>query len=756
MRRQLTRALLLSLALSFSGAAGAAGKKKPQDTPAPSAPLKGRVTLELSEIPRAAIEVPTVTSDSERVYDFAPGFRERLTNDLTNLGSAIVMHTQPVGGAQKLSLARATGEDPVWDGIPVPAARLRIFVETMTFQTGAGGDRMSYGFDERMQGEFSAPDLTRANEFPMKETDIAPNWFDRAFDYEGDWNTGSRAGLDLGQGFKLDALFAFLAIKYAAYRADLTLRLELDSEYSGVRRTRQLQVKGRGFYFDISGGYANWSAQIALARRDALGKAVGRAFDGSLEAIRGFLGEIPKTGLIHAVDPAGVVYLNTGLNAAIPAGTTYVSQQDSRASIVVTRSVASGALARLNTGAAGLLQPGTVWVEGQPTSGPPSLAKLSAQAAPADASAIELPDQNLPKIEFQGVSQSKWKAFWKSIVGLPLLPYRIWRYFHYDQGLRDLDELEQKQELSWDLAREGGRSSETLTEAQEKLSGDEVATGRLSALAAARPGEVVVAVLDSGVDYNHRAVHDRIWVNPAPQVDSRQRSDLYGWDFISGDHRPYDDHFHGTTIAGRLVEVAPQARVMPLKVFNPWGVTSSAAMESALRYAVDHGAQIILCAWATPVRSRALENGIRYAAEHGVIVVAAAGDRGDDLRTLPEYPAAFSQTHPNVITVAALARTGDILRRFGVFSNYGPSRIQVGVMAEDLNLPSPRGNWRLASGTGPAAAAVAGWLAGEGASAWLELPAAERAQAAREAVRAASRPVPALEPFISEGRALEL
>src|SRR5690606_37406802 len=100
--------------------------------------------------------------------------------------------------------------------------------------------------------------------------------------------------------------------------------------------------------------------------------------------------------------------------------------------------------------------------------------------------------------------------------------------------------------------------------------------------------------------------------------------------------------------------VAPKAQIMPVKIFNPWGITSSGAIYAGFHYAVDHGARIILCGWATPVDSAALRQGVAYAKDHSVVVIAASGDEGADLSSSPYFPAAWSQSYDNVITVAGV------------------------------------------------------------------------------------------------------
>ena len=172
----------------------------------------------------------------------------------------------------------------------------------------------------------------------------------------------------------------------------------------------------------------------------------------------------------------------------------------------------------------------------------------------------------------------------------------------------------------------------------------------------------LVAIIDSGVDYNHPALNERLWTNPAPITDPDGNTDTYGWDFISGDPRPFDDGYHGTEVASAVVGVAPLVTIMPLKVFNPFGITNSAAIYGAFQYAVDHGAKIIVAAWASQLPTTTLDMSVKYAHDHGVSVVVSAGDRGDDLSKNPSYPAALSKKYDNVVTVAGVDTTDALVK----------------------------------------------------------------------------------------------
>ena len=190
--------------------------------------------------------------------------------------------------------------------------------------------------------------------------------------------------------------------------------------------------------------------------------------------------------------------------------------------------------------------------------------------------------------------------------------------------------------------------------------------------------EVVVALIDTGVDYTHRDLEGNLWVNEAERdgvagVDDDENGyvdDIYGYNFADDLSDPADDHGHGTHCAGIVAAAGDNGldvagvcwtvRLMPLKVLDSDGDGSAADAVPAIYYAVANGADVISGSWGGQEDSRTLREAIAYAHEQGVIVVAAAGNENSDV---PYYPAAY----PEVLSVAA-TDAGD--RRY-YLSNYG-------------------------------------------------------------------------------------
>ena len=190
--------------------------------------------------------------------------------------------------------------------------------------------------------------------------------------------------------------------------------------------------------------------------------------------------------------------------------------------------------------------------------------------------------------------------------------------------------------------------------------------------------KVVVAVVDTGVDYNHRDLQANMWTNTAELtgadgVDDDNNGyvdDIYGYDFINVDGDPIDDAGHGTHCAGTIAAqgnngldiagVCWNARIMALKFLSASGSGDIADALTAFYYAVDNGADVISNSWGGGGFSQATQDIINYARSQGIIVVASAGNDG---LNYPQYPAYYD----NMISVAA---TNSLDRR-APFSNYG-------------------------------------------------------------------------------------
>jgi subtilisin family serine protease len=189
---------------------------------------------------------------------------------------------------------------------------------------------------------------------------------------------------------------------------------------------------------------------------------------------------------------------------------------------------------------------------------------------------------------------------------------------------------------------------------------------------------VVVAVVDTGVDYGHPDLAANVWTNagevPGNGLDDDGNGyvdDVHGWNFVSGDADPMDDHFHGTHVAGTIaatgnnavgvVGVAFESRIMAVKGLDRSGAGMTSDLVVAIVYAVDNGADVINASWGGFGRSQALDDAVAYAHDADVVFVAAAGNSAADA-------AGFTPANsPGAVTVAA----SDHLDAPASFSNFG-------------------------------------------------------------------------------------
>jgi subtilisin family serine protease len=190
-----------------------------------------------------------------------------------------------------------------------------------------------------------------------------------------------------------------------------------------------------------------------------------------------------------------------------------------------------------------------------------------------------------------------------------------------------------------------------------------------------RGGDVVVAVIDTGVDRDHEDLAGRIWTNSAEIPDNHQDDDgngyiddTWGWSFVGKRNNPRDQHGHGTHCAGTIAAATNngigtagilwEGKIMAIQGLSANGSGSTTGLAQAINYAADMGADVISMSWGAffPYRKnlidRTLSEALDYAYAAGCVLVAAAGNDRADARYC--YPA----NHPRVITVAALDPQG--------------------------------------------------------------------------------------------------
>lgn len=689
--------MALLFCLSFGEHSAVAAGKKPK-TPI-AVTTDGKRTVAIENVRNMQIELPDHT-----VKDFGQGFQAGLTRQLLNSGNFGVMDS-PSDLQTRAAMMEVQDESTPgysWPGSVVAVATLKTHVNALSFKTGFRGERMFYGFDERNRTPFNDGSGELPNEFPLLARVGEPSWFGQSFVQKGTAPFDSRSGLDLGDGFSVNVLFAWLTAKYASYRADLHLQLEYELPMGGTK-FQEINVTGKGFFFDVAGAYQNYSLGIMVARRDAMEQAVEKALNASYASIQKALEGLPLMARVDAVlQDKGIIFLGTGIYSSVKTGVLFQAVDHPALVIEVKESVLSGSLGEVKMGSVADVKPGMILHQIFELPTPGAVAMRSAESQSVLQDNIQLGDINLKAANLGALIPllSQAQAVAKYILEGVFLPYRIYRYFSYDQKYHARNQLGG---LASPRARETSLAWFMRVPAQAWAK----QIGLTSAPLMPPAAPPVVAVIDSGVDYNHPVLHSNLWMNPLPMLDPSGAQDTFGWDFISGDARPYDDGYHGTEMASAVVAVAPEARIMPLKVFNAWGLTTSAALYSAFVYAVDHGAKVILCGWSTGLQSKALEMGIEYARQKNVVVVVATGDQGVRMGLFPVYPAYYAHHYDNVLPVTAVDSAD---RRLGN-ANYDPALRAIAAPGQNIRVADPRLQAVNVTSTGVAAALVAGAMA---------------------------------------------
>jgi subtilisin family serine protease len=245
--------------------------------------------------------------------------------------------------------------------------------------------------------------------------------------------------------------------------------------------------------------------------------------------------------------------------------------------------------------------------------------------------------------------------------------------------------------------------------------------------------DIIVAVTDSGVDYNHPDLVSNMWRNskeiPGNGIDDDGNGyvdDIVGWDFYSNDNKPYDlkatilemlmgggNPGHGTHVSGVIAStkdngigvagVAPQVQIMALRFLSEKGQGDTAGGIKAIDYAVANGARVINASWGSEGEEKgdfALRDAIKRAEAKGVIFCAAAGNGRADMSKgkafgydndndpKPSYPATYN--YSNMITVAALGENDELAE----FSNWGQKSVHIGAPGVKILSTVPNGKYQ--------------------------------------------------------------
>lgn len=240
--------------------------------------------------------------------------------------------------------------------------------------------------------------------------------------------------------------------------------------------------------------------------------------------------------------------------------------------------------------------------------------------------------------------------------------------------------------------------------------------------------EVVIAIIDSGIDYRHDDLSQKIWVNPDEIPDNGLDDDgngyiddMHGWDFtdapnleaegdfMEGDNEPIDESGHGTHVAGiagampnngiGIAGIAWNSPLMAVRAGLSLGGSSRMQDDdsaAAIVYAVDNGASIINMSWGSSQHSFVIEDAIDYAHNRNVVLIGAAGNAG-------EATSIFPAGYRRVISVASTTQH----RQRYYKSNFGAS-VDIAAPGNAILSTQIGNNYRILTGTSMAAPHIAG------------------------------------------------
>ena len=268
---------------------------------------------------------------------------------------------------------------------------------------------------------------------------------------------------------------------------------------------------------------------------------------------------------------------------------------------------------------------------------------------------------------------------------------------------------------------------------------------------------VVVGVVDTGIDYTHPDLQPNIWSAPAAYTLTFAPGQIlscpegsHGYDAILNTCDPMDQNNHGTHVAGTIgatgnngngtVGVNWTVQIAGFRFLDSTGTGTIAnairAIEAAIQvkeaFPAQANIQVLSNSWGGPGYSQALLDEVNAAGDAGMLFVAAAGNNGEDLSTAPTYPAAYPA--PNKIVVAAT----DDNDALAYFSNYGATIVDLGAPGVNILSTIMGGKYEMLSGTSMATPHVSGTAA-------LVLSVCSLSTAAlRQAIVSTADPVPSL------------
>ena len=234
--------------------------------------------------------------------------------------------------------------------------------------------------------------------------------------------------------------------------------------------------------------------------------------------------------------------------------------------------------------------------------------------------------------------------------------------------------------------------------------------------------EILVAVIDTGIDWDHPDLVDNLYHNPGEAGELAENGidddgngfidDTHGWNFAADTRSSDDDHSHGTHCAGTIGGVGNnsigvagvnwEVSLLPIKFLTAGGSGSLADAVESINYATLMNVDVMSNSWGGGGHSQTMEDAIKASRDKGILFVAAAGNDSSDNDSSPTYPAGYEVE--NVVSVAAI----DNQDKLAYFSNWGRTGVHVAAPGVKIYSTVKGGTYKSYSGTSMATPHVAG------------------------------------------------
>ncbi len=270
--------------------------------------------------------------------------------------------------------------------------------------------------------------------------------------------------------------------------------------------------------------------------------------------------------------------------------------------------------------------------------------------------------------------------------------------------------------LDWGLLNNGQVDSE----GHAGKAGSDIGATQAWAMATGSKN-IKVAVIDTGVDYNHEELKENIMINTKEiagnGIDDDGNGfidDVHGWNFDGKNNDPMDDNEHGTHVSGTIGAKANNGvgtagvnwnvSILPVKFLNSDGSGSLADAVEAIKYATKMGVNVMNNSWGGGGYSKTMYSAIKDARDKGILFVAAAGNEYNNNDKEKAYPASYDLE--NVVAVAAT----DNRDRLATFSNFGAKSVHLAAPGVNIfsTIPTSKGGYDTFSGTSMACPHVVG------------------------------------------------